>query len=91
MRFVLIQFRYLELMMSSRCCDDNKLVIASFQEMCVCVCDIIPRKKQPGQFARNRVQLIEQTVRREGVGGTKCGAPSRLAYFSPIVQLNHTS
>lgn len=60
MRFVLIQFRYLELMMSSRCCDDNKLVIASFQEMCVC--DIIPRKKQPGQFARNRVQLIEQTV-----------------------------
>lgn len=33
MRFVLIQF--LELMMSSQCCDDNKLVIASFQEMCV--------------------------------------------------------
>lgn len=65
MRFVLIQFRCLELMMSSRCCDDNKLVIASFQEMCVC--DIIPRKKQPGQFARNRVQLIEQTVQGGGV------------------------
>lgn len=35
MHFVLIQFRYLDPMMSSRCGDDNKLVIASFHEMCV--------------------------------------------------------
>lgn len=84
MRFVLIQFRYLKLMMSSQCCDDNKLVIVSFQEMCVC--DIIRRKEQ----TRNRVQLIEQTVQagRETGDGRSV---ARLAYFSPIVQLNHTS
>lgn len=46
MRFVLIQLRYLELMMSSRCCDDNKLVIASFQEMCVCVISFLARNSQ---------------------------------------------